>query len=594
MSRGWRFALAAALGLALLPAWAAGEKGLSAAEAFSAAGRHARVASGQAFFGDGRYAGSDSCQACHEPQYRSWRASWHSKMERWPGPDTVVGDFDDRRIQFRKLRVRSADDREAQIDPTARTFRQDGRYLFTLFDRDDPRNDQTWEVAKVIGGKWDQGYEIRLGSDNYLPAPIRWSVDQQDWIVGGFNPQDWFVADGTPDGRPRRPDELPRHRVAEAKCNGCHTTGYRYAKGAEGVWKAQAHGRGEIAVACESCHGPGARHVDEAQTAKASGRTLKAGHTAIVNPLTDLGAEQATQVCGQCHGRGSHKEQADLAFPTNFLPGDTDLTHRFRLWSFSGTGNAAESAYFWPNDWAARNRQQYQDFTKSTHYTKAGLSCVTCHAFHGKTEPAQLREAPAQICIGCHRQDGHAARPQAEMFAHSTKDAAGVDCIDCHMPRIASRSRATAKDGHQWDTTSHVFIVPTPQWAQTIGIRDACTSCHVHAPRPGEEAAAVDRMAEDLRRRVDEVRNGIADTAARLARVRSEHPEARRLVREARARLDFIVLDNSKGAHNMGMTRQLLRESQALAAQAEALQPSTAGAAPPGRARPGGEQPDGG
>ncbi len=110
---------------------------------------------------------------------------------------------------------------------------------------------------------------------------IRWSVTQQDWIVGGFNPQDWFVADGTPDGRPFTPAELPRGRVAEAKCNGCHTTGFAYAKGADGRWTGRAHGQGEIAIACEACHGPGSRHVDEARAAKDAGRRLQAGQVAL-------------------------------------------------------------------------------------------------------------------------------------------------------------------------------------------------------------------------------------------------------------------------------------------------------------------------
>lgn len=575
LGRGLTFGMG--LGLCLLaaagtPAAADRSPVLSPTEAWATTGENARVPSGREFFGDAPYSGSDSCKSCHATQYQSWRASWHSKMERWPAPDTVLGDFRQRRMQLRNLRVRSADGKEARISPTALAYSEGGRYYFTLIDQDNSAQNQTFEVAKVLGGKWDQGYEIRLGKDNYLPAPIRWSVLQNDWIVGGFNPQDWFVADGTPDGRPLTAAELPRGRVAEAKCNGCHTTGYRYAKGDDGVWKARMHGQGEIGVACESCHGPASRHVDEAHAAKAAGRTLVAGRTAIVNPLRDLNAEQATQVCGQCHGRGTHKQEPALAFPTGFLPGDTDLLSRFRLWSFSGTNNADEAAYFWRNDWAARNRQQYQDFTRSGHHAKGGMSCLSCHALHGSTVPAQLRQPPEKLCIDCHRADGVAMRPNAEMFAGSAKEQAGMTCVDCHMPRIGSRSRATASAGHQWDATSHVFAVATPLLEQTLGVRSACVSCHddAQARSPGQPSVQ-QQLIDDMRRQAGEVLRGITGTQALLVRADLRRPGVETLVLQARSRLEFVRADNSKGAHNIGRTRQLLREANEFAALALAL-----------------------
>jgi predicted CXXCH cytochrome family protein len=547
-----------------------------ASEALALTGKTARVESGKKFFGDAQYAGSDSCKACHQPQYQSWSNTWHSKMERWPSAETVVGDFNNRRFQFKNLRVRTKDGKDATISPAALAFRKGDKFFFTLFDSDRGENNQTWEVAKVLGGKWDQGYEVRLGTDNYLPAPIRWSVEQQDWIIGGFNPQDWFVADGTADGRPFTPAELPMHRVAEAKCNGCHMTGYTYAKGSDGIWKAHMKGQGEIAIACESCHGPGARHVVEANVAKASGKALVAGRTAIINPLTDLNAEQASQVCGQCHGRGTHKDTPELSFPTGFLPGDTDLKAGFRLWSYSGTNNKVESDYFWSNDWAARNRQQYQDFTKSGHANKAGMSCLTCHAFHGKTEPAQLRSKPEALCVDCHRAEGRAMRPNAEMFAGSRHEEANVTCVDCHMARIGSRSRATSKSGHRWDATSHVFAVPTPMMERTLGVRSACASCHFDGDKVADSGATAWRssmqqaLIDDMRQRQDEVRAGVAEAQAMLAKVDMRKPKAVALANEARSKLAFVVLDNSKGTHNIGLTRKLLRESKALAERAVA------------------------
>lgn len=546
---------------------------LTPTEALAQTGKTKRIVTGKQFFGDGKYAGSESCKSCHAPHYNDWSKTWHAKMERWPSPDIIVGDFDNRTIQLKNIRARNKEGKEEVINPTAFTFRKGDKFFFTLIDKDDDANSQTWEVAKVIGGNWDQGYEVKLGEDNFLPSPLRWSVGQKDWLVGGFNPQDWYLADGTPDGRPLRPEELPMNRVAESKCNGCHTTGFKFAKNDKGVWKGHEHGKGEIGIGCESCHGPGARHVEEAQTAKTAGKTLRAGETAIVNPLTDLTAEQATQVCAQCHGRGTHKEQTDLAFPTGFLPGDTDLTSRYRFWSHSGTNVKRESDYFWRNDWASRNRQQWQDFTKSAHYYKAGMSCITCHTFHGKAEYAQLREKPQAMCENCHKADGVAKRPNAEMFASSPMQKAGVQCIDCHMARIGSRSRATSKSGHQWDTSSHTFLVPTPALEKTLGVRSACKECHDGNGKTMPTGAAAPAMDSDVLQAVvaqrrQETREGIDAVQKILAGIRSSKPEARALADQANAKIRFVLLDGSLGMHNQERAADLIAEARKLAERA--------------------------
>lgn len=559
--------------LVTLPALAAANAPLKPSEALAQSGKTGRVDSGQKFFADGKYAGSESCKSCHEKQHGDWTKSWHAKMERWPSPAIIVGDFDNRTVQFKNLRIRNKEGKEETINPAALAFRKGDKFFFTLIDQDNPANNQTWEIGKVLGGNWDQGYEVKFGEDNFIPAPLRWSVGQKDWIVGGFNPQDWFIADGTPDGRPFRPEEMPMNRVAEAKCNGCHTTGFTYAKNDKGIWKTQAHGKGEIGIACESCHGPGARHVDEANSAKAAGMPLLAGKTAIVNPLTDLNAEQATQICAQCHVRGTHKEVTDLSFQTGHLPGDTELTTRYRLWSFSGTNNKTESAYFWRNDWAARNRQQYQDFTKSGHYAKAGMSCLTCHSLHGDTESRHLRRKPADLCVDCHRADGRAKLPNAEMFAGSEMQEAGVTCADCHMAKIGSRSRATGKSGHQWDTTSHVFAVATPLLEKNLGVRSACTACHAGEGKKlpsGTKAPGYTQqeLIDKMTLRGNDLREAIDATQALLAQANPKKPGVSELLYEARAKLDFVLMDNSKGIHNPQRAKKLVKEAKTLAERA--------------------------
>jgi predicted CXXCH cytochrome family protein len=540
-------------------------------ETLSIAGQTGRVESGQKFFGNAKFVGAESCKSCHEKQHAEWMDTWHAKMERWPSPETVIGDFGNRTINWKNIRIRDKDGKESRISPSGLVFREGGKYRFTLMDKDNPANNQTYEVAKTLGGKWDQGYEVRIG-DNYIPAPIRWSVAAQDWLIGGFRVDEWFVVDGTPDGRPRRPEELPLGRVAEAKCNGCHTTGFEFVQDKETkVWKGV--GKGELGIACEKCHGPGSKHVAEAESAKASGKPLDPAASTIVHPLKDLNALQQTEVCGQCHGRNTNKTITDLAFPIGFLPGDVDMTTRSRYWSYSGSSNPTETAYFWPNDWAARNRQQSQDYQKSAHFNKAGMSCLTCHTFHGKSEGAQLRQKPEEMCVSCHSGTGYAKRNNAEMFADSPMAKAGVQCIDCHMPKIGSRSRATGKTGHQWDTASHTFLVATPALEKAQGIRSSCASCHEGEGKKmagGAQTPAFDTNTLDilLKQKQSMTREEIEAVEKLLAKANVKKPAARKLAEEARGKLNFVLLDGSLGFHNQEKAMAHIAEARKLAEKA--------------------------
>ena len=548
------------------------------ADTLTMAREDARVESGQDFFKGAHYVGAEACKACHEKQFKEWRATWHANMERWPSPDAVVADFDDRIVTYPDVKTKGRDGGTTTLTVSIKAFKKGEKFLFTLIDNDNSENNQTYEIAKVLGGKWDQHYEILLG-DNYLPAPLRWSVAAGDWLIGSYRPHDWFVADGTADGRPRKADELSRNRVAEAKCAGCHTTGYDFAKDASsGVWKAE--GQGELGVACEKCHGPASLHVDAAKQAGATGKLLEAGTSTIVHPLKDLNPLQQTQLCAQCHGRGANKTIKDISFPLGFLPGDMDLTSRFTFWSYSGVHDKSQYKYFWPNDWAKRNRQQWQDFTKSTHFVKAGMSCLTCHTFHGERKDAQLRLNPESLCVSCHSENGYARRPNAEMYAGSPMEQAGVRCIDCHMARIGYRSGETAQGPHQWDTSSHTFIVPTPTMQLTSGVRSACVACHGEGVEPlphlteGVEVPVF--TLEELKALRADKRATIRSLIDEIRFVLSTNKSERRYVRardeRANAKVNFVLLDRSLGLHNIDKASAMLEEALALAERAAKMQ----------------------
>jgi len=574
--------VAAVAGLAALAQLGAAQPTLTPTQTLSAARPAPRVESGQKFFGDATYAGSDSCKSCHEKQYAEWKSTWHAKMQRLATPDVVVGDFNNRIVTYKDVEIKDRDGKPARDrdgKPVKLTFqvrahREGDKFFFTVLDKDNAANNQTYEIYKVLGGKWDQQYEIRIG-DNLLPGILRWSVANQGWIVSSYRPDEWVLPDGTPDGRPRKPEELPTGRFAEAKCSGCHTTGNDFYKDAAGIWKVKANGKSEMAVACERCHGPASRHVAEAEAAKASGRKLAPESTTIVHPLKDLNSLQQLELCAQCHGRHANKEIPDLAFQLGFRPGDVDMTTRGRFWNYSSTPKHAENKYFWPNDWAKRNRQQWQDFTRSTHLNKAGMTCLTCHTFHGEPEEAQLRMKPEQLCASCHTNGGYAKRPNAEMFKDSPMQKAGVQCVDCHMPKIGYRSDKTVDKPHPWDVTAHTFLVATPELELRQGIRSSCTGCHGEGRKlpSGAQAPAFDTTMLNamLKQKQSTTRAELDAVEALLAKAeQGASPLARRLVAEARGKLNFVLLDGSLGVHNQEKAMNYIGEARALAGQAAA------------------------
>ena len=40
------------------------------------------------------YVGSEACKECHSEEWERWAGSHHALAWTWPGPDTVVADFD--------------------------------------------------------------------------------------------------------------------------------------------------------------------------------------------------------------------------------------------------------------------------------------------------------------------------------------------------------------------------------------------------------------------------------------------------------------------------------------------------------------------
>lgn len=155
----------------------------------------------------------------------------------------------------------------------------------------------------------------------------------------------------------------------ETKCLTCHGHPETLGAGTQG------------GVRCESCHGPGAEHVQAIHQGKTKG---------IVNPKK-LTADESLEICAQCH--------AGFSFHADPLPKELLVSSQVP---------------------AMRSSECYIQSGKA-------FACTACHDPHRDRARAEVIRASVNTCQGCHSSQvkGHAGICPVN---------ADAGCIDCHMP----------------------------------------------------------------------------------------------------------------------------------------------------------------
>lgn len=156
--------------------------------------------------------------------------------------------------------------------------------------------------------------------------------------------------------------------AAILRCFQCHSTGTLKMSEKFEIRPA------ELGVRCESCHGPGAEHI------QAGGAKY-----AIQNPRR-LTPAAMNDSCGACHRKPS--------------------------------GDATD----WSDAWNTRHQPIYLSQSPCFKKSEGRMSCLTCHDAHSPV----VREAKSYDakCSECHSGPKHRT------------DVSGRSCIGCHMPEV--------------------------------------------------------------------------------------------------------------------------------------------------------------
>ena len=160
------------------------------------------------------FVGSEACRSCHPEQYASWFASYHRTMTQPATPETVLGSFDQVRLEDRGEVYnleRRGDEFWVEMKALWQTETADGRDLSLLPHL--PRVQQ--RVFMTTGSHHLQAYWIQVPEFNgmFFQLPWYYHIAEQRWIPGA----DSFL---------KPPVTTPERTIMWNQiCLDCHTVG---------------------------------------------------------------------------------------------------------------------------------------------------------------------------------------------------------------------------------------------------------------------------------------------------------------------------------------------------------------------------------
>lgn len=259
------------------------------------------------------------------------------------------------------------------------------------------------------------------------------------------------------------------------ECLGCHATGRRVVFDSQIGFQTAISDAGS---ACESCHGPGARHAETRAAVD------------IVHPgkLARRDRGRALSLCAQCHGaRQSIFPLVDTEH--RYHAGDRDDDTYLPILFANGSERSPD---YFSDGRPASSGFEAQALAQSRCALRSpSMTCLTCHtAPHQDHSEHALRKMPAdESCRQCHAK---LFTPSVRARHTQHKDAAAQSCIACHMPNVVRGARGGLAD--------HTIDVPVPENRTRHGVVDACSSCHKQDTADGL-AQSLHRLWPDAARR---------------------------------------------------------------------------------------------
>lgn len=494
------------------------------------------------------FVGAQRCARCHAREYAAWSGSTHGRAGGSP-KERAIAPFNGAPIRFR----------DATVVP--RVSR--GVYEFVVQQPgEDPR---VLRIDGVVGGGHiygggTQGYVSAYADGTMRFLPFEWSRQARAWFCNTNSRSGRGWAPITADMLLEECGDWPPTRVLGdnprfANCQSCHASQATLVL--DTIARRYDTRLASLEINCESCHGPGRRHVTLAER----GELAKSSDIGM-RSLVTLEKDAALRVCYQCHAvkdqlhAGYLSGDSLTAFYSLLLPllGDRPLTPDGRVRTF-----------------AYQESHQFSDC-----YLSGGMTCTSCHDPHDQryrdvNGVALSSRFDDRQCTSCHVS-------KADRAASHSHHPATVTCTACHMPFRQEpetrplNARVARSAVIPYTRSDHTISIPRPAVDASFGLASACSSCHTDMSVADQERAVRAWWGTLKPHLADSARNRYA-TFAGMARmleqdVRVDAPldedvrrRARTLARESDVDVRALALATLHLAEgtDRGMRRELTR-----------------------------------
>lgn len=381
---------------------------------------------------DAGFADNRQCLRCHRQQAGRWAGSHHALAMAVASEDSVLGDFNDQTFTHQGV--------------SSRFFRRAGQYFVNTEGRDGQRQD--FEVSYTFGVQPLQQYLVAFPDGRLQALTVAW--DSRTREQGG---QRWFQLQPDTVAPPGDPLHWTgRMYNWNTRCAECHSTNLKknydpQTDSYETTWS-------EVNVSCQSCHGPGAAHVEWAQ----NGSDAQAEPDySLVNAAIREHPQALVDSCARCHSR-RHPISPDDAHGRALLDDFEPAT--------------LEPGLYYPGGQIQDEVYVYGSFLQSKMY-RHGVSCIDCHDAHS----TGLKKDGNALCLQCHNTAPPARFPSLQQKDYDTPahhfhaaGSAGAECVNCHMPATTYMSIDPRRD--------HSLRIPRPDLSVSLGVPNACNQCH--------------------------------------------------------------------------------------------------------------------
>ena len=380
------------------------------------------------------YVGSKTCadSGCHTDIYNAYQPTPHgqsmapanipSDLARIPKPVTV---FNKANGHYYTVYQQNGD-----LYQSAYELDNHGRKIYDIAHK----------IDYVTGGE-SVGYSYLFKQGGWIfQAPLSYYAHSQTWELSPG-----YVK-----------DDVGFTRVMTTGCLLCHNGQPDPIANRDGLFKDPPFRFGELGVSCESCHGPGALHVQQMRANPKRALAPDQIDTSIVNPAK-LAPRLHDDLCQECYQAGD----AQVIYPgksvMDYRPG-TPLANTIaivkrpirpdqreeanRLEAAPPVRGSLEEPLWWKNS----TLQLSKCYTAS----HGQLTCSTCHSIHHPPAPGEEKAAYRAACLTCHTVKSCTLKPE------DPKRVAAADyCIECHMEK-----RPVAGIAHSNDTKHRIVRYP--------------------------------------------------------------------------------------------------------------------------------------